>query len=147
MERRGPVRSTLVESEKTVELQPWVEQFVEKDAHLMTDEHHSYRKIGQQYASHKWVKHSMEEYARDDVHSNTAESFGSILERAKLGVFHHMSTQHLQRYLNEIGFRWDHRFPKEKINKTFNFPFFSFFCFYKILNFSFCIVDCGACYE
>ena len=117
VERRGPVRSTLVDSEKTVELRPWVEQFVDKDAHLMTDEHHSYRKIGQQYASHKWVKHSMEEYARDDVHSNTAESFGSILERAKLGVFHHMSTQHLQRYLNEIGFRWDHRLPKEKITK------------------------------
>jgi transposase-like protein len=117
VERHGPVRSTLIDSRKTVELQPLVEQFVEKDAQLMTDEFHSYRKIGQQYASHKWVKHSMEEYARDDVHNNTAESFSSLLERVKLGVFHHMSTQHLQRYLNEIGFRWDHRLPNEKMTK------------------------------
>jgi transposase-like protein len=118
VERHGPVRSALIASDKTAELLPWVEGFVQKDADLMTDENHSYRKIGQQYASHKWVKHSMEEFARGDVHNNTAESFSSLLERAKLGVFHFMSTKHLKRYLNEIGFRWDHRIPKEKKTKN-----------------------------
>ena len=117
VERHGPVRSALIASDKTAELLPWVEGFVQKDAHLMTDENHSYRKIGQQYASHQWVKHTMEEFARGDVHNNTAESFSSLLERAKLGVFHYMSTKHLKRYLNEIGFRWDHRTPIEKVTK------------------------------
>ena len=117
VERHGPVRSALIESSKTAELLPWIERFVQKDAHLMTDENYAYRKIGQQYASHSWVKHSMEEFARGDVHNNTAESFSSLLERAKLGVFHKMSTKHLGRYLNEIGFRWDHRLPKEKVTK------------------------------
>ena len=118
VERHGPVRSALIDSDKTAELLPWVERFVQKDAHLMTDENYAYRRIGQQYASHAWVKHSMEEFSRGDVHNNTAESFNSLLERAKFGVFHHMSTQHLKRYLNEIGFRWDHRLPKEKVTKT-----------------------------
>ncbi|CAB1083331.1 ISSpo8, transposase, partial [Olavius algarvensis Delta 1 endosymbiont] len=54
------------------------------------------------------VNHSAKEYARGDVHNNTAESFNSTLERAKQGVFHYMSSKHLPRYLNEIGFRWDH---------------------------------------
>jgi len=84
----------------------------------MTDENHSSRKIGQQYASHQWVKHSMEEFSRDNVHNNMAESFSSLWKRANLGVFHHMTTKHLERYLNEIGFRWDHRIPKEKITKN-----------------------------
>ncbi|CAB1075410.1 ISSpo8, transposase, partial [Olavius algarvensis Delta 1 endosymbiont] len=48
------------------------------------------------------VNHSAKEYARGDVHNNTAESFNSILERAKQGVFHYMSSKHLPRYLNEI---------------------------------------------
>ena len=117
VKRHGPVRSALIDSDKTAELLPWVKRFVQKDAYLMTDENHSYRKIGQQYASHDWVKHTMEEFARGDVHNNTAESFSSLLERAKLGVFHYMSTKHLKRYLNEIGFRWDHRLPKEKKTK------------------------------
>jgi hypothetical protein len=118
VERHGPVRSALIDSDKTTELLPWVERFVQKDAHLMTDENYAYRRIGKQYASHAWVKHSMEEFSRGDVHNNTAESFNSLLERAKFGVFHHMSTQHLWRYLNEIGFRWDHRLPKEKVTKN-----------------------------
>jgi hypothetical protein len=111
------VRSALIDSDKSAELRPWVERFVQKDAHLMTDENHSYRKIGQQYASHQWVKHTMEEFARGEVHNNTAESFSSLLERAKLGVFHYMSTKYLKRYLNEIGFRWDHRTPIEKVTQ------------------------------
>lgn len=118
VERHGPVRSALIDSDKTAELQRLVERFVQKDAHLMTDENYAYQKIGQQYASHAWVKHSMEEFSRGEVHNNTAESFSSLLERAKLGVFHYMSTKHLKRYLNEIGFRWDHRIPKEKVTQN-----------------------------
>jgi transposase-like protein len=118
VERHGPSRSALIDSDKTAKLLPWVERFVQKDAHLMTDENHSYRKIGQKYASHKWVKHSMEEFARGDVHNNTAESFNALLEQAKLGVFHKISTKHLKRYLNEISFRWDHRIPKKRISKN-----------------------------
>jgi len=41
-----------------------------------------------------------------------------MLERTKLGVFHYMSNKHLSRYLNEIGFRWDHRIPEIKITKS-----------------------------
>lgn len=52
------------------------------------------------------------------VHNNIAESFSCLLEQAKQGVFYWMSKKHLPRYLNEIGFRWDHRIPKEKISKN-----------------------------
>ena len=51
------------------------------------------------------------------MHNNTAESFNSLLERAKQGIFHYMSQKHLPRYLNEIGFRWAHREPKEIVTK------------------------------
>jgi transposase-like protein len=118
VERHGPVRSALIASDKAAEISPWVEYFVQKEAHLMSDENHAYRKIGKQFASHAWVKHSIKEFARGDVHNNTAESFNALLERAKQGVFHHLSKKHLTRYLNEIGFRWDHRIPKEKVTKS-----------------------------
>jgi transposase-like protein len=118
VQRKGPVRTSLVNSDKTSDLLPRVNQFVQKSAHLMTDENHSYRKIGKQYAAHSWVKHAMEEFARGDTHNNTAESFNSLIERAKQGVFHYMSKKHLPHYLNEIGFRWDHRIPKDKVTQN-----------------------------
>jgi len=116
-QRQGAVRSALVDSDSAAALSPWVNRFAQKEAHLMTDENRAYLQIGKHYAGHSSVNHSAKEYARGDVHNNTAESFNSILERAKQGVFHYMSHQHLPRYLNEIGFRWDHRTPKKKKTK------------------------------
>ena len=111
VERNGPVRAVPVASDKIAELSPQVKRFVDKDAYLITDENRAYRFIGKQFAAHDWVNHSHKEYVRGDIHNNTAESFSAILERAKHGVFHYLSKKHLSRYLNEIGFRWDHRIP------------------------------------
>ena len=108
-ERGGPVRSELISSDKRDELEPIIERFVDKKSHLMTDKNRSYHKIGENYFDHSSVNHSIKEYARGDVHNNTAESFGSMLERARIGVFHKMSNFHLHRYLHEAEFRWTHR--------------------------------------
>ena len=117
VERKGPVRAVPVASDKISELFPQVERFVDKDAYLITDENRAYRSIGKQFAAHDWVNHSHKEYARGDIHNNSAESFSAILERAKQGVFHYLSKKHLSRYLHEIGFRWDHRIPELKLTK------------------------------
>ena len=117
VERNGPVRAVPVASDKISELFPQVERFVDKDACLITDENRAYRSIGKQFATHDWVNHSHKEYARGDIHNNSAESFSAILERAKQGVFHYLSKKHLSRYLHEIGFRWDHRIPELKLTK------------------------------
>lgn len=117
VERNGPVRSAPVTSDSLAHLSPMIAQFVDKRAHLKTDELHAYKAIGQNYASHQWVNHQSKEYARGDTHNNTAESFNAILERAKYGVYHYLSKKHLSRYLDEIGFRWNQRTPELKITK------------------------------
>ncbi|UCH22659.1 MAG: transposase [Deltaproteobacteria bacterium] len=66
------------------------------------------------------VNHSAKAYADNDVHSNTAESYLSILERARIGVFHYMSHTHLPRYLDEASFRWSNRTPKKLLRKRAN---------------------------
>ena len=118
VERQGPVRSVLVESGKAVILGLIVRQYVHKEAQLMSDESKTYLIIGKEYAGHEFTNHGKKGYSRGDVHSNTAESFNSLLERAKIGVFHYMSEGHLPKYLNEIGFRWDHRTLEKKVTKS-----------------------------
>ena len=117
VERNGPVRTVPVASDKISELFPQVERFVDKDTYLITDENRAYRSIGKQFTAHDWVNHSHKEYARGDIHNNSAESFSAIWERAKQGVFHCLSKKHLSRYLHEIGFRWDHRIPELRLTK------------------------------
>ena len=83
------MRSVPVESDSIANLLPAIEHFVDKRAHLKTDELHAYKQIGKKFASHQWVNHQNKEYSRGDVHNNTAESFNAMLERAKQVVFHY----------------------------------------------------------
>ena len=76
----------------------------------MTDDLAPYRTIGRTFGGgHKWVKHSMKEYARGDAHCNTCESFFSLIKRDIYGVYHHVSKKHLHRYVAEFEFRWNGR--------------------------------------
>ena len=95
-------------------MRPLVDQYVDRNCHLMSDGHRTYISIGKKFSNHSTVKHSAGEYARGNAHSNTAESFASFFERARVGVFHFISDQHLSRYLHEATFRWENRIPTEK---------------------------------
>jgi hypothetical protein len=55
------------------------------------------------------VNHGLGEYSRDDVNTNTAESFFALLKRGVYGTFHSVSKRHLHRYCSEFSFRWNNR--------------------------------------
>jgi hypothetical protein len=74
-----------------------------------TDESGVYWGVGEQFASHRTVIHSIGEYVRGDAHTNTTEGYFSILKRGIYGVYHHVSQQHLKRYLAEFDFRYNER--------------------------------------
>jgi hypothetical protein len=56
---------------------------------------------GRTYEKHAGVNHSIREYVRGDAHTNTSEGFFSIMKRGIDGIYHHLSQQHLKRYLAE----------------------------------------------
>jgi hypothetical protein len=55
------------------------------------------------------VNHVAGEYVRGDAHTNTIEGYFSILKRGVTGTYHHVSPQHLKRYLAEFDFRYNER--------------------------------------
>ena len=116
--RDGHVRANVVANDSYSELAPKVNQFVDTTADLMSDQLPVYQKIAEDYASHGSVNHGEKEFVNGDIHNNTAESFNAILERAKQGVFHFISKKHLQRYVSEVVFRWNHRYPAREISKN-----------------------------
>jgi hypothetical protein len=58
---------------------------------------------------HRKVNHGSKEYVRGDVHTNTIEGFWSQLKRSINGTHHSVSPQHLQKYVDEFAFRYNHR--------------------------------------
>jgi hypothetical protein len=67
------------------------------------------KKAGSHFDRHDSINHSIGEYVRGDVHTNTIEGFFSIMKRGINGVYHHVSQQHLKRYLAEFDFRYNER--------------------------------------
>lgn len=114
VERDGEKRSIVVPAVTGKTLRAVLEANVCKSAHLMTDEHAGYTKVGREFASHGVTRHSAGEYAVGKVHSNTAESSFSLLKRGLIGTFHHVGEQHLQRYVTEFDFRWNNRKTTDK---------------------------------
>jgi len=83
---------------------------IDMSARLITDESYLYRKVGKLFkGGHDSVMHSVREYARGDVNTNTIEGFFSLLKRGVYGTFHSISKKHLHRYLSEFQFRWNTR--------------------------------------
>jgi hypothetical protein len=99
VQRKGYVLPLHLEKVKTATIMPVIDQFANPHAKLMTDKSYVFHQAGKQFSSHESVWHFAREYARGDIHINTAESFGSMLERMKTGVFHYISKEHLNRYL------------------------------------------------
>ncbi len=62
---------------------------------------------------HFQVNHTKQEYVRYQpgltITTNTVEGYFSLLKRGINGIYHHVGSQHLHRYLCEFDFRYNHR--------------------------------------
>jgi transposase-like protein len=109
VERGGKARSFHVPSVSVKELRPILFANADPKSALMTDEGHGLSMVDKEFARREMVRHSKGEYVRGDIHTNTVEGFFSIFKRGVMGTYHHVSTQHLKRYLAEFDFRYTNR--------------------------------------
>ena len=117
VERGGKVLSQHLPSVNAKTLRPMLAKHLNtKSVRLMTDGEGQYRLVADMFKSHDVVNHGGGEYVRGDAYTNTVEGYFSILKRGIVGTFHHVSPQHLQRYVTEFDFRYNHRETKVKVN-------------------------------
>ncbi|HEY1708274.1 MAG TPA: IS1595 family transposase [Rhizomicrobium sp.] len=109
VERGGKVRSQHVPEVNARTLRPILVSQIHHQTSLMTDDAGQYRHMGKEFERHEVVNHGIDEYVRGDAHTNTIEGYFSILKRGIVGTYHHVSPQHLKRYLGEFDFRYNER--------------------------------------
>lgn len=111
VERDGTVRAKHVADVTAKTVGEHLKLNVNPDSHLMSDESMIYVSPGKRFRGHSSVNHSAGEYVRLGyfVHVNTAESFHALVKRGIYGTFHAVSEHHLQRYIDEAAFKWNHR--------------------------------------
>ncbi|WP_370306189.1 IS1595 family transposase [Sinimarinibacterium flocculans] len=110
VERGGKVRSHHVPVVNSDTLAPILKAQIAADTFVVTDDNRTSRRTAK-VAGFKTdsVNHSIGEYVRGEVHTNTIEGYFSILKRGITGTYHHVSAEHLKRYLGEFDFRYNER--------------------------------------
>lgn len=109
VERGGHVRSHHVPEVTAKTLRPILAAQIDGATLVMTDEGAVAKRLGRDFERHESVNHSLGEYVRGGAHTNTIENYFSILKRGINGTYHHVSQQHLKRYLAEFDFRYNAR--------------------------------------
>jgi len=108
----GEVRSRVVPTVTGANLRKVMSEHVDMaDSTLYTDEGAWYEQLGWEFIAHNTVNHSADEYVsrRTGASTNKAENYFSQLKRSLDGTHHHVSVEHLPRYLAEFDFRFSTR--------------------------------------
>jgi transposase-like protein len=111
--RKGMVVAQVVENTDTRTLTNFVRKVVDKEKVelITTDEFTGYRTLRRSYEPlpHETVNHGQGEYVRGVVHTQSIESFWSLLKRGIMVSYHHVSKEYLPLYLNEFLWRFNNR--------------------------------------
>lgn len=108
-------RSMVIDDIKAETIVPILEENIECEARVITDDAGQYHYLKDHFGAHGVVRHSIGEYvSREDrsIHTNTLEGFFSIFKRGMKGVYQHCKKHHLHRYLGEFDFRYNKRIAK-----------------------------------
>ncbi len=114
-ERDGRLTTEVIPDVKKDTLRNVVLDNVEPGSIVSTDELVSYGLLEGDGYKHGSVKHGAKEWAYYDYrhdavhHTNGVESFWNLFKASVRSTHVHVSSQHMQRYLNEFAFRSNHR--------------------------------------
>lgn len=109
VQRRGKIIVRVLEKAWGNEIKPAIKKAVSKDSALVTDGFGGYKDLGEYFKHHAIVNHSKNIRRVGAYHTNTIEGFWTLLKRAIMGQYHKINREHLQGYLDEIAFKYNHR--------------------------------------
>ena len=113
VERGGKVAALVTRDVSRATVMPIIESKVLPRSLIYTDDYRVYNPLKAKGYGHKRIAHSQKVYVVGNIHTNTIEGFWSILKRSISGVYHSVSAKHLQDYINEFTFRYNHRADKQ----------------------------------
>lgn len=110
VERGGRIRLERIPDIRKGTIHDFVKRTVSDEAEaIYTDELKSHMGIETATRRHESVNHSEEEWVVGDVHTNSVEGVWSLFKRSIVGSFHKMSVKHMDRYLEELEWRFNNR--------------------------------------
>jgi transposase len=117
VERQGKVVAKAVPDVSGATILPMVKKHVVPESVIFTDEYTVYNGIRTLVGEnreplnyqHHTIRHADGIYVQGDVHTNSVEGFWMLVKTGIRGVYHSVSPEKLQTYLDEYAFRYNRR--------------------------------------
>jgi transposase len=121
----GKVVAKVIPGVTADELTSVIKKHVTPGSVIYTDEYPSYERIKTLKSEdgkslryeHFQIRHKESVYVNGHIHTNSVEGFWSLVKRGIGGVYHSVSPEYLQTYLDEYTFRYNRR---HEGNQQFN---------------------------
>jgi transposase len=125
VQRGGRVVAKVMPDLRSAKVLRVIRDHVTPGSTIYTDEYSIYDRISRMQAKdgklarfvHKRIRHASGIYVMGDIHTNSVEGLWSLIKRGIGGVYHSVSPEYLQTYLNEYTFRYNRR---HEGNQQFN---------------------------
>ncbi len=109
MQAGGNIRCFVMQDTSKEDIQPLIHGYVKKGSTLVSDEWKGYNDLEEHYDLQR-VMHNKKQYKTEcGFSTNAVEGFWSHLKRTIFGVYHNVSKKHLQKYVDEIAYRFNTR--------------------------------------
>ena len=110
VQRGGKLVLKVVQARDRRTLHSFIEEVTADETFAyFTDDWAPYKGIEDDNTIHETANHSIEEWVRGEVHTNTIENVWSLLKRSIIGAYHKISVKHLDAYLDELEWRHNNR--------------------------------------
>lgn len=109
LQRNGKVLAKVIKKATGAVIKPIIQEMISKEATLITDGFGGYAGLHKEYKDHQIVNHEKDEFVRGPYHTNSIESFWSLVKRSMMGQFHHVSIKYLSLYIDECSYKFNNR--------------------------------------
>ena len=107
--RKGNVIARVVDKPNLEAIQKFVNEAISARVSLIcTDDALIYKRLHYRF-KHGVVDHSQGQHVVGAIHTNTIESFWSLIKRGIMGSYHKVSRKYLPLYVAEFQFRYNNR--------------------------------------
>jgi len=117
LERGGKVHTQVIDAPTKENVEEIIKNKVIAPSKICTDNSNIYNHLEKEYI-HDTVNHQEKEWVRGEWHTQNIESFWNQVKRTIKGTHIHVSKKHLQKYLDEVAFRWEHRQHQDAMFET-----------------------------
>ncbi|UAY53431.1 IS1595 family transposase [Ferruginibacter albus] len=122
MEKGGNVKTVVIENTLGSSILPIIKKTIKEGSRWVTDNYFDARKLNNRYKREVTNHHLYQYKSKRGYSTNNIENFWSLLKRMIIGVYHNVSKKHLQRYCDELAFRFNarHLHAGERLNLMFS---------------------------